>query len=61
MMFRIVFWDILPCKKIVDRRFRGASLIHDDGGSTFMELCEISGSHGGEYDVQNCFLGYTAV
>jgi hypothetical protein len=24
MMFRIVFWDVLPCKIIVDRRFRGA-------------------------------------
>jgi hypothetical protein len=24
MMFRIVFWDVLPCKTIVDRRFRGA-------------------------------------
>jgi hypothetical protein len=24
-------------------------------------LCEISSSHGGEYDVQNCPLGYTAV
>jgi hypothetical protein len=24
MMFRTVFWDILPCKMIVDRRFRGA-------------------------------------
>jgi hypothetical protein len=23
MMFRIVFWGVLPCKKIVDRRFRG--------------------------------------
>jgi hypothetical protein len=23
-MFRVVFWDILPCKMIVDRRFRGA-------------------------------------
>jgi hypothetical protein len=21
MMFRVVFWDILPCKIIVDRRF----------------------------------------
>jgi hypothetical protein len=21
MMFRVVFWDILPCKMIVDRRF----------------------------------------
>jgi hypothetical protein len=24
-------------------------------------LCEISSSHGGEYDVQSCLLGYTAV
>jgi hypothetical protein len=23
-MFRVVLWDILPCKIIVDRRFRGA-------------------------------------
>jgi neutral trehalase len=23
MTFRIVFWDVLPCKMIVDRRFRG--------------------------------------
>jgi hypothetical protein len=23
MKFRIVFWDVLPCKIIVDRRFRG--------------------------------------
>jgi hypothetical protein len=22
MMFRVVFWDILPCKMTVDRRFR---------------------------------------
>jgi hypothetical protein len=22
MMFRIVFWDVLPCKMIIDRRFR---------------------------------------
>jgi hypothetical protein len=24
-------------------------------------LCEISSSHGGEHEVQNCLLGYTAV
>jgi hypothetical protein len=24
VMFRIVFWDVLSCKIIVDRRFRGA-------------------------------------
>jgi hypothetical protein len=23
IMFKIVFWDVLPCKIIVDRRFRG--------------------------------------
>jgi hypothetical protein len=27
MKFSVVFWDILPCKIIVDRRFRGASTI----------------------------------
>jgi hypothetical protein len=26
-----------------------------------MILCEISSSHGSEYDVQNCLLGCTAV
>jgi hypothetical protein len=28
---------------------------------TLKDSCEISSSHGGEYDVQNCLLGYTAV
>jgi hypothetical protein len=31
MMFRVVFWDILPCKMIVDRRFRGAYCIPHQG------------------------------
>jgi hypothetical protein len=44
-MFRVVFWDILPCKLIVDRRFRGAYYLHhqgwlwlipDDEGSTHL-------------------------
>jgi hypothetical protein len=42
MKFRIVFWDVLPCKIIVDRRFIGrcclhhqGSLIPDDVGSTY--------------------------
>jgi hypothetical protein len=26
MTFRFVFWDVLPCKIIVDRRFRGTYL-----------------------------------
>jgi hypothetical protein len=41
---RIVFWDVLPCKIIADKRFRGtccfhhqgSSLIPDDGGSTYL-------------------------
>jgi hypothetical protein len=38
MMFRVVFWVVLPCKMIVDRRFRGppSSGIPDDGGSTHL-------------------------
>jgi hypothetical protein len=31
MMFRIVFLDILPCKMIVNRRFRGAYCLHHQG------------------------------
>jgi hypothetical protein len=31
MMFRIVFWDILPCKMILDRRFRGTYCLHHQG------------------------------
>jgi hypothetical protein len=30
-MFRAVFWFILPCKMIVDRRFRGAYCLHHQG------------------------------
>jgi hypothetical protein len=36
LMFRVVFWDILPCKIIVDRRFRGAYCLPDDGCSTHL-------------------------
>jgi len=31
MMFRAVFWVVLPCKMIVDRRFRGAYCLHHQG------------------------------
>jgi hypothetical protein len=31
MMFRIVFWDVLPCRMIVDRRFRGAYCLRHQG------------------------------
>jgi hypothetical protein len=30
-MFRAVFWVVLPCKMIVDRRFRGACCLHHQG------------------------------
>jgi hypothetical protein len=40
MMFRFVFWGVLPCKIIVDRRFRGTCCLHhqgpDDGGITYL-------------------------
>jgi hypothetical protein len=26
-----------------------------------IRVCEVSGSHGGEYEVQICLLGFTAV
>jgi hypothetical protein len=28
LKFVIVFWDVLPCKIIVDRRFRGTCCLH---------------------------------
>jgi hypothetical protein len=31
MMFRTVFWDVLLCKIIVDRRFRGMCCLHLQG------------------------------
>jgi hypothetical protein len=31
MMFRAVFWVVLPCKMIVDRRFRGTYCLHHQG------------------------------
>jgi hypothetical protein len=33
--FRIVFWDVLPCKIIVDRRFRGTYCLHHQGRQLF--------------------------
>jgi hypothetical protein len=40
MKFRFVFWDVLQCIIIVDRRFRGTCCLHNqgpvDGGSTYL-------------------------
>jgi hypothetical protein len=33
MKFRIVFWDVLPCKIIVDQRFRRTCCLHLQGWS----------------------------
>jgi hypothetical protein len=41
MKFRIVFWDELPCKIIVDRRFRGTYCLHHQG-SLMMEAVRTS-------------------
>jgi hypothetical protein len=35
MKFRIVFWDVLPCKIIVDRRFRD-TCCPNDGDNTYL-------------------------
>jgi hypothetical protein len=35
LQFRIVFWDVLPCKIIVDRRFRGTYFLHHQGWRQF--------------------------
>jgi hypothetical protein len=31
MKFRFVLWDVLPCKIIVNRRFRGTCCLHYQG------------------------------
>jgi hypothetical protein len=38
LLFRIVFWDVLPCKMIVDRRFRGAYCVHHQGFEVSQKL-----------------------
>jgi hypothetical protein len=38
-MFRIVFWDVLPCKMFVDRRFRGAYCLHHHSSLMMEAVC----------------------
>jgi hypothetical protein len=38
MKFRIVFLDVLPCKIIVDRRFRGMCCLHHQGWKQHVPL-----------------------
>jgi hypothetical protein len=44
LKFRIVFWDVLPCKIIVDRRFRGTCCLHHQGSNLMMETIILQGS-----------------
>jgi hypothetical protein len=50
MKFRIVFWDVLPCKIIVDRRFIGTYCLHHQGSNLMMEAVRTS-----ETSVDNYF------
>jgi hypothetical protein len=43
MKFSIVFWDVLPCKIIVDQRFRGTFCLHHQGDSYFILSISYSG------------------
>jgi hypothetical protein len=36
MNFRIIFWDVPPCKIIVDRRFRGTCCLHHQGWTMYV-------------------------
>jgi hypothetical protein len=38
MKFRIVFWDVLSCKIIVDRRVRGACCLHHQGDDSSLMI-----------------------
>jgi hypothetical protein len=38
MKFRYVFWDVLPCKIIVDRLFRGMCCLHLQGDESIITL-----------------------
>jgi hypothetical protein len=50
MKFRFVFWDVVPCKIIVDLRFRGKCCLHQSDSSLMMEAARTS-----ETSVDNCF------
>jgi hypothetical protein len=54
MMFRVVFWDVLPCKMIVDRRFRGAYCLHHQGWVIISSLM-MEAVHTSETSVDNNF------
>jgi hypothetical protein len=54
MKFRFVFWDVLPCKIIVDRRFRCTRCLHHVT-ALMMEAARTS-----ETSVDNYFTRYTS-
>jgi hypothetical protein len=48
MIFRIVFWDVLPCKMIVDNYFTG-QYIPEDSSEDHIRRRENLKSQKGEY------------
>jgi hypothetical protein len=53
MKLRIVFWDVLPCKIIVDRRFRGTCCLHHQGWHPWSLMMEVASTY--ETSVDNYF------
>jgi hypothetical protein len=70
MLMMVVIWDVAPYSMVniecavsasetsVSIYYTARRNIPED---SHLHTCEISSSHGGEYDVQSCLLGYTAV
>jgi hypothetical protein len=52
--FRFVFWDVLPCKIIVDRRFRGTCCLHHQGDESLIARM-IEAARTSETSIDNYF------
>jgi hypothetical protein len=48
MKFRFIFWDVLPCKIIVNRIFRGTYFLHHQG-DLMMEAARTSETSADNY------------
>jgi hypothetical protein len=55
------YWLLEQVVRKVTTVFKALILMHFIEKHRHLYTCEISGFHGGEYDVQNCLLGCTAV
>jgi hypothetical protein len=54
MKFRFVFWDVMPRKIIVDRRFRDTCCLHHNGDESLIALMMVA-AHTSETSVDNYF------